>query len=59
MGFPNLGNSCYMNSALQCLMNCKDLKNYFLEGNYKLLLAREDWSRDVGLQLATKGVFTK
>ena len=32
-GIKNIGNTCYMNTALQCLSNCIELRNYFLFGN--------------------------
>ncbi|KAL1924566.1 uncharacterized protein VTP21DRAFT_4220 [Calcarisporiella thermophila] len=34
-GLQNLGNTCFMNSALQCLSNSKELTQYFLSGKYK------------------------
>ncbi|KAM3161521.1 Ubiquitinyl hydrolase 1 [Lachancea thermotolerans] len=34
-GLSNLGNSCYMNSALQCLVHIPELKDYFLYGGYE------------------------
>lgn len=49
-GLANLGNSCYMNSALQCLSNTKLLRNYMLGDNVleelntnKQALITKDW----------------
>lgn len=34
VGLQNIGNTCFMNSALQCLSNTRGLTQYFLSGHY-------------------------
>jgi ubiquitin carboxyl-terminal hydrolase 4/11/15 len=35
VGLQNLGNTCFMNTALQCISNCSELTGYFLGNHYK------------------------
>lgn len=39
-GLYNLGNSCYMNSVLQCMIATKELTNYLLNENYQKYVAK-------------------
>jgi ubiquitin carboxyl-terminal hydrolase 8 len=35
VGIPNIGNTCYMNTTLQCLGHCESFLQYILGGKYK------------------------
>ncbi|KAK6537208.1 ubiquitin-specific protease doa4 [Orbilia ellipsospora] len=51
-GLKNLGNTCYMNSIIQCMSGTVPLARYFLSGLYKGHINREN-------RLGSRGIFAE
>jgi len=52
-GLGNLGNTCFMNSTLQCLAHTEPLRRYFVSGDYEHDLNRDN-PLGTGGELATQ-----
>ena len=57
VGIANIGNTCFMNTALQCLSHCNQLTNYFLTQNFSNNIINNNYSLVKGFQWLLKKLF--
>lgn len=60
VGLANLGQTCYLNSVIQCIRYCPELVSYFINENYKRHLKMDRISAPVVVEMAdvVKGMWT-
>jgi|TARA_B110001469_G_C9624923_1_gene311837 ubiquitin C-terminal hydrolase len=44
-GFKNFGNTCWLNSSIQCLLKTEPMINYFLSKNFNNTILSKEWAR--------------
>jgi len=59
VGLTNLGNTCFMNSSLQCLSSVPGMREYFLDERYKEELNESAYKTNGKLAQATARLFTQ